>query len=142
MTKRDFSKLLKVDMNSLIREHFHFGTSMHGVLSSTTKDRTVMFSINSNELRLIYLCNSYYFNTFVGQKIALNWEIRKYGNTKAHFICPECQKKTLALYYGGISFVCRKCTRDLHAIGLTDKKRDDKICSYMENGTIKTNVWI
>ena len=142
MTKRDFDKLLKIDMNSLIREHFQYGTSVHGFLFPTEEDRTVVFSINSTELRLIYLCNRYDFSAFVGQKIALHWESRESGNAKAHFICPECQKKTLALYYGGISFVCRKCTRDLHAMGLTDKERDDKICSYVENGTIKTNVWI
>ena len=142
MEKKDFCKLLKADMNNLLSHNFQYGMSMTGVLRPSQEDRTAVFAVTPEELCLTYLCKTNRYKAYLEQKIPLHWDAREYGNTNAHILCPECGRKTLALYNSGISFMCRQCTRDLHAQGLNGKERTARIFSYIEKGTITEAVLI
>jgi len=142
MNKYEFKDLVKVDMRNLINEHFQYGMIMDGVLYPNSKEETAAFFVNSDYMTLIYFCQTDDYCGYMKQKISLYWESRQYGDTEAHFICPECGKKCFVLYNSGLSFMCRKCTKAYQSECLTDKERTARIECKLADGTIMDTVWI
>ena len=137
-----FDNLVKADMRRLISQQFNYGMVMNGVLHPNIKGQTATFAVNSECMTLVYFCQTDDFAGYMEQKISLDWESRQYGDTKVHFICPECGKRSFVLYNSGISFMCRKCTGALMSQRLTDKELTTKIEQKIENGVITDSIWI
>lgn len=132
---------VKVDIREIIASNFQYGMQMDGVLLHVRIGCTGVYIIDQSCMTLIYCCRTDDFCDYVKQKILLDWQFCQYGETKAHFVCPDCGKRTMALYSSRISFMCRKCYSKYKARGLSDCAQTAMINAKLKSEAITIADW-
>jgi len=99
----------KIDIRNIINTGFQFGKSMQGTLSIHGNDKAFCI-IKSDSIHMMCIHKVNGFLKYAKQVILLEWESRSQGSKEAHFVCPQCGKKTLVLYHKRESLRCRRCS--------------------------------
>lgn len=99
----------KIDIRNIINTDHQVSKSTQGTLSINGNDK-IFCIIKSGSISMMFIHKVNGLLKYAKQVILLEWESRSQGNKDAHFVCPQCGKKTLVLYHKRESLRCRKCS--------------------------------